>query len=257
MSRLERYLWNGVLLATPWLSYFAIAGRFGEAAADRLYWLFVFMLVTALVLAASNWFAWLMAREVRRALTTLRLQTNRAWKWTHAIEPEQVTVGATRIWVGKGVSGSQREQLARVSEALAIVGEILPSRLGRMRRLGTQLAVAHSPAYAAYIPGANALVIDPHALAESPAVLASIIVHELNHALTSTRGMVHPWQFRRMERLACLDQYDFARRLYHRGRPADALRIRDLVAGSMRADMSFRTRWKRIRESVDRHSRTA
>jgi len=257
MSRLERYLWNGVLLATPWLSYFAIADRFGEAAADRLYRLFVFMMVAALVFAASNWFAWLMAREVRRVLTALRLQTNRAWKWSHAIEPEQMTVGSTRIWVGKGVSSNQREQLARVSEALAIVGEILPSRLERMRRLGTQLAVAHNAAYAAYFPGANALVIDPQALAESPAVLASILVHELNHALTSTRGTVHPWHLRRMERLACLDQYNFAGRLYRRGQLADALRIRDLVAGSMQADTSFRTRWKRARESIDRRARTA
>lgn len=257
MSRLERYLWNGLLLAIPWLSYFAIADRFGDAAADRLYWLFVFMLVGVVMLATSNWCAWLMAREVRRALTALRLQTNRAWKWSHAIETEQVTIGVTRIWVGKGVSSSQREQLSRVTEALAIVEEILPSRLERMRRLGTQLAVAHSAAYAAYIPGANALVIDPQALAESPGVLASILVHEMNHALTFTRGLVHPWQLRRMERLACLDQYNFAGRLYHRGQTTDTFRIRDLVAGSMQADTSFRTRWNRARESIDRRSRTA
>lgn len=254
MSRAERYLWNGLLIAGAWVAYFEVESRYGTAAADEVRWVFMLLLATAVIIAASGEFARSMGWQVRRPITAFRLWSNRSWKWSLGVLHEPRSIDGLRLWVGRGLSPKHDEQLPRVAEAMAIVERARPSRIGRLRRLGVQIAVAHIPGYALYMPGVNVLAIDPAALDESPAVLASLLVHELNHALTTSRGFLHPWLDERTERLACRDQYNFGFHLHASGYRFEGLRARELALHSLHPDRRWRTRWKGVAESIRRRS---
>jgi hypothetical protein len=106
----------------------------------------------------------------------------------------------------------------------------------RLTRLGVHFAVAPLHSYAAFFPSANLLALDPTALAESIEALASIIVHESNHALLASRRLLHPLLEERTERLAGLDQRIFGLALVRAGKVAEARRVLDIYLGWVRSD---------------------
>jgi hypothetical protein len=227
MRRSERYLWNALLLASPLITRLAIADWSGNGEADRMDWVLGIWFVCAISLALSGQFAWIMARAIRVAVLPIRRWANRRWRWALYILPEAVLVGSERIWVSRELASHEREQLGRITEALDVLRELAPGRIARMHRIGIALVVAPIPTKAAatFLPSANIIVISPGALAESAPVLASLLVHELNHARVDERGLLNTLHLERLERLARVDQYHFGYRLHLRGLTRDAERI--------------------------------
>jgi hypothetical protein len=252
MSRAERYFWNALLLASPFLVRLAVVAAYGSWVARRIDVLLSAWLVFVLLHLPSGRFAWMMGHLSRLAVRPLRLWGNRRWRWYLSIDREPVTIGSQRIWVTRHLSAPQREQVGRVAEALDVLRALAPGRVSRIDRLGITFVVATAPGAAAFIPGAKVIVIDSVLLAETPGTMAGILVHELNHALLDERGLLHSWAHERAERLALVDQAYFGLRLHRAGNRPDAHRVIEWAKAAQVKPMSFRARWRNLSEKAAR-----
>jgi hypothetical protein len=252
LRRSEFVFWTVAVLVAPWAAYGARVALLGRPPGNGPMLLAIAGFAVALWFAIGGTLPWHLAWASRAPVIAFRLWTNRRWKWTYAIAPEPLRHGAHVIWVSKALGPNEKSAVARVAESLAVLATVQPSRAARLERLGVQLAVMPTPGYAGYLPSANVIAVDPAALSESADVLASIIVHESNHAVLAARRLLHPLLEERTERLARLDQWVFGRRLFQKGKVDEARRVGELVQGAMRADNSWRARYLRAKAGMAR-----
>jgi hypothetical protein len=253
LRRVEFIFWTLAVLVAPWAAYGAWVHLVGQPGGDGPLRHAAVGFAVALWLAIGGRLAPRLAWASRVPIVAFRLWLNRRWRWTYAIAPEPIAHGTRRIWVSRALQPDERSAAACVAAALDALAAVQPSRAARLERLGVQFAVLPMHAVAGYLPSANVLAVDPAtALAESVEVLASIIVHESNHALLASRGLVHPLLQPRSEHLARLDQWLFGRRLFLLGNQDDVRRISELVTGAMHADDSVPAHWRRVKSGVDR-----
>jgi len=252
LRRSEFLFWIIVVLVAPWAAYRAYVALVGGPTGNGPVWL------AWAAFAAAIWsggaLPWRLAWAVRAPVVAVRLWLGRRWRWTFAIAPEPMRHGPHAIWVSRALGPDQRDAVGRVSEALEALAILQPSRAARLKRLGVHFAVAPLHSYAAYFPSAKLVAIDPRVLGESIEALASIIVHESNHALLDSRRLMHPLLEERTERLARLDVRLFGLALLRAGKVAEARRVLDLVRGSARADYGWRARLAGTKAAIARQS---
>jgi hypothetical protein len=252
LRKSEFLFWTLMVLVMPWAAYGAYVALVGRPSGDGPFQLALAGFAVALWFAIGGALPWRLAWAVRAPVVAFRLWLARRWRWTFAIAPEPLRHGAHAIWVSRALGPDERHAVVRVSKALEALAILQPSRAARLKRLGVHLAVVPLHSYAAYFPSANLLAVDPAALAESVEALASIIVHESNHALLASRRLVHPLLEERGEQLARLDQRIFGLALLRAGKVAEARRVLDLVRGSARADYGWRARLAGVKASIAR-----
>lgn len=252
MSRSEFYFWSAALLLAPCLAFAALLAHGGPAAAERFSPEVIGALVVAIVLVIRGNVQWHLAWAARVPIMPFREFLSRQWKWLYYIEEQPIQVGALSIWVSKAVTPAQRALLTRVPEALAILAEVQPSRAARLKRLGVGFAVAPLPGIGMFIPGDKIIALDPVLLPESPELMACIVVHEGNHALVWSRGLLHSLLELRTEHAARMDQLVFVERLAMRGQDDEAIRLRKMINEPHDHDYTFRARMKRIGDNQHR-----
>jgi hypothetical protein len=98
-------------------------------------------------------------------------------------------------------------------------------------------------------------MLDATLLLETPGVIASVIVHECNHGWLNQRGHLHPLLEQRLERLACIDQFLFARRLHQAGRYAESNRVIEYLKANRSRQFGVRARWRQMRDYVAQSAR--
>ena len=253
LRRAEFIVWTLAILVAPWAAYGVWVHLVGQPGGNGPLHLAVAGFAVALWFAIGGRLPLHLAWASRVPIVAFRLWLNRRWRWTYAIAPEPIVHGTRSIWVSKALQPDEQSAVARVTAALEVLAAVQPSRAARLERLGVQFAVLPMHAVAGYLPSANVLAVDPAtALAESVEVLASIIVHESNHALLASRDLVHPLLQERSEHLARLDQWLFGRRLVLLGTPDDVRRIGELVMGAMQTDDSLPARWRGVKAGMTR-----
>jgi hypothetical protein len=248
IGRAEAVFWKIALLLTPWLAFAVVdrvvhgPGMFAWSAAIVLCDLLLFRF------APIDWMTYWLAWWVRVPTMPIRRLATRSWRRTLGVDLRPAGESGRALWIDARLTESERACLPRLDEAFEVIATLAPSRSARLARIAPQIVVAPIPAVGMYAAGVDVLLLNANLLMEPPGVIASVIVHECNHGWLNQQGYQHPLLERRLERLAVIDQWLFARRLGAAGRHAEANRVIDYLKANQRREFGLRARRRQMRD---------